>query len=52
MRIWWVIGYDNYYPNSDNFLASFCTEQEAYVFVKEQHRRYNHYDVINIQDRL
>lgn len=54
MKIWWVIGWDNYYPGVDNFCASFSTEEEAEGWIKlERHdHSYENYTVINISGRL
>lgn len=55
MRIWWVLGSDNYYPGIDNFCASFSTEEEARAWIVEEKTKRDHYDyyiVINISERL
>jgi hypothetical protein len=59
MRVWWVIGYDQYYPHPDNFVASFATKDEAKDFIINKNKvdnydnyRSDFYDIINITDRL
>jgi len=58
MKVFWVFGWDQYYPNDDNFLASFDNESDAQRFVTEHSKhyeyrlRYDHYEIVNIADRL
>lgn len=58
MKIWWVLGWDQYYPTYDNFKASFETFEEANEYVeniKKSDGYYyiqDHYEIINIEDRL
>ena len=56
-KVWWVLGYDTYYPSADNFRKSFATEEEAQQYIidiseSESWSRYDIYKVINISDRL
>lgn len=51
MKIFWVLGWDQYYPNDDNFLASFDNENDAQKFV-DSHDRFDYYEIVNISDRL
>lgn len=54
MKIWWVLGWDKYYPGVDNFVKSFSTKEEAEEWIKLE--RHDHscerYDIINISERL
>lgn len=52
MKVWWVLGYDAYYPSVDNFEASFETEKEANEYASKTRTGYQYYEVINIEDRL
>jgi hypothetical protein len=67
MKVFWVLGYDGYYPNSDNFMASFATIEEAQAYADSKPSKYpesddelsdmpwskyDHYQVIDISDRL
>lgn len=55
MKVFWVIGYDWYYPGSDNFEASFETYEEAQAYVEsEKSKEYplDEYEIIDITDRL
>lgn len=54
-KIWWVLGWDSYYPGVDNFIGSFYTEEEAeeYIVLQKSLKRYiENYKVINISNRL
>lgn len=48
MKIWWVVGWDNYYPEAslDNVIDTFATEQEAIEFAGniKQHGHYISYE--------
>lgn len=58
MKVWWVIGWDDYYPGVDNFRSSFASKEEAEEWIKEEieknrsHVECDHYEVINISNRL
>jgi len=55
MKVYWVLGYDQYYPGRDNFNESFETYEEAEAYVeREKTKDYprDYYDIINISDRL
>jgi hypothetical protein len=55
MKVYWVLGYDRYYPGGDNFQASFETHEEAQAYVESEKAKeypYEHYEIINISDRL
>jgi hypothetical protein len=54
MKTWWVLAWDTYYPSSDNFKESFHTQEEAEDYVKEMQESatYDHYDVVDISNRL
>lgn len=61
MKLWWVLGYYHYYPNVDNFRASFETQQEAIEYVTQEstyddaglrNSDYDGYEIINIGHRL
>lgn len=54
MKIWWVLGWDQYYPGVDNFCASFISKEEAQEWIENE--RHDHswdkYTIINISERL
>jgi hypothetical protein len=52
MKIYWVLGYDKYYPSADNFMASFETYEEAAEYAAKRPRNLDYYDVINISHSL
>jgi hypothetical protein len=52
MKVFWVLGWDQYYPRRDNFLASFDNEKDARQFIYEQGDYWDNYEVINISHRL
>jgi len=55
MKVWWVLGSDQYYPSLDNFCASFLTKEEAdqWVWNEQNHdHSLDFYRVINISNRL
>jgi len=55
MKLFWVLGWDNYYPRSDNFLASFDNKDDALKYISDYNKYYDPYDryeIINISDRL
>jgi len=52
MKIYWVLGYDQYYPLADNFMDSFETYEEAAEYAAKRPGNRDHYNVINISDRL
>ena len=58
MKVFWVLGFDTYYPSSDNFEASFETREEAEAFIAGERAKeyesfmYEHYIIIDISDRL
>ena len=58
MKVFWVLGFDTYYPAGDNFEASFETREEAEAFVVGERAKeyesfmYEHYIIINISHRL
>lgn len=56
MKVWWVLGWDDYYPGVDNFCGSFLTEEEADAYIEEQKQtkypKYQRYCVENISERL
>ncbi len=55
MKVFWVLGYDRYYPCGDNFQASFETREEAENYVDIEKRGAwpcDFYDIIDITDRL
>ena len=68
MKIFWVIGYDRYYPSGDNFQKSFETREEAVSYrdyldsIREKRRNgeechedlylFDFYEIIDVSDRL
>jgi hypothetical protein len=52
MKLFWVLGWDQYYPNIDNFLASFDNEADAQEYISQQNKYYDFYKIVNISDRL
>ena len=55
MKVFWVLAWDQYYPNSDNFEKSFATreEAEAWVAAEQNHdHAKDHYKVIDVSHRL
>jgi len=55
MKVFWVLGWDRYYPEEDNFLKSFQTYDEAQEFIDNclvNPNHYDRYDIINISERL
>ena len=52
MKIFWVLGWDHYYPGRDNFLASFDNEGDAQEYISQQNNYYDVYEIVNISDRL
>jgi hypothetical protein len=52
MKIFWVLGWDQYYPCDDNFLASFDNEGDAQEYISLQDKYFDHYEIVNISDRL
>ncbi len=48
MKVWWVVAWDNYYPDEglENVVDTFATEQESMVFAAkiEQHGHYITYE--------
>ena len=56
MKIYWVIGYNRYYPGRDNFRASFETREQAEDYISNLNPSteyvYEKYDIIDISDRL
>jgi hypothetical protein len=56
LKVWWLLGGDNYYPSDDNFIESYLTEKEAYVEkerLEATAKKYGKwYEVINIEGRL
>jgi hypothetical protein len=56
MKIWWVLGWDDYYPGVDNFCSSFLTEDEADAYIEKQKQtrypEHQRYEVVNISNRL
>ena len=57
MKTWWVLGWDTYYPEGDNFINSFEFEYEAIAFANslmalERYERSDHYRIIDVSDRL
>lgn len=57
MKRYWVLGYDIYYPSSDNFMESFETYEEAEAYVESEQakpclERHDRYEIIDIIDRL
>ena len=54
MKIWWVLGWHDYYPDVDNFCESFLTEEEAETWIRNEHHDHScdRYKIINISGRL
>ena len=53
MKIYWVLSYEDYYPEGDNYVASFATLEEAKEYVAAQEvDEYHNYDIVDISDRL
>lgn len=52
LKIWWVLAGENYYPNQDNFLVSFETEEEANAYKEEIKSRYDWIYIIDISSRV
>ena len=56
MKVFWVLGYDWYYPGGDNFEASFETYEEAQAYADNERANavypLDEYEIINITDRL
>ena len=53
MKIYWVLSYEHYYPEGDNYVASFATLEEAKEYVASQEdESYHNYDIVDISDRL
>jgi hypothetical protein len=55
MKMIWVLGFDQYYPNADNFEASFETYEEAEAYVESEKAKdwpHDHYQIVDISDRL
>ena len=54
MNIWWVFGYDNYYPcgGLDDLRGSFPTEEEAKEFASSIYSGWDVVEVINITEHL
>ena len=53
MKIYWVLSYEDYYPEGDNYVASFATLEEAKEYVAAQEvGKYHNYDIVDISDRL
>ena len=59
MKIYWVLSYDNYYPQDDNYEASFATMEEAKEYVVMMTSAsargtgfFDNYDIVDISDRL
>ncbi len=55
MKIYWVLSYDDYYPQGDNYVASFATLEEAKEYVagyKTGSHLFDNYDIVDISDRL
>lgn len=66
MKVYWVLGYERYYPGSDNFQASFETYEEAQAYIENEKAKehthdeddeddvwvYQHYEIIDITDRI
>jgi len=51
LKVWWLLGWDNYYPGVDNWIGSFHSENAA-LKAGLKLTDYQHYKVINIFDRL
>lgn len=55
MKVFWVLGWDQYYPEEDNFLKSFETFDEARKYIDvclENSNYHDRYDIINVSQRL
>ena len=54
MKVYWVLGWDEYYPDIDNWLASFKTREEAleYIVTLNQKKGFECYKVLDISGRL
>lgn len=57
MRVYWVLEWDYYYPNIDNWVASFETEEEAREYINRREEEENteygpNFEIINIEGRL
>lgn len=55
MKVFWVLGWDRYYPEEDNFLKSFETLKEAQKYIDvclQEAHHYDRYDIIDISGRL
>ena len=56
MKVFWVLGWDRYYPEEDNFLKSFETLKEAQKYIDDYSGLsaypYDRYDIIDISGRL
>ena len=55
MKRYWVLSYNQYYPNGDNFEVSFETYEEAEAYVEsEKAKDYprDHYQIVDVIDRL
>lgn len=52
MKVYWVLGWDTYYPRHDNFLDSFDNEETAQEYIFLQDGYYDNYEIVNISDRL
>jgi len=55
MKMYWVLAYYDYYPDVDNYKASFMTREEALEYIVNERNKggsYDKYEVIDISDRL
>ena len=55
MKVFWVLGWDRYYPEEDNFLESFETFGEAQKHIdtcRDISGHFDRYDIIDISGRL
>lgn len=55
MKTWWVLTWDTYYPNVDNFVNSFYTEEQAREYinsVKDDMESCQHFGIIDVSHRL
>jgi hypothetical protein len=55
MRVFWVLGWENYYPSVDNFVNSFYTYEDALEYIKNVDKlewRFQNYEIIDISKRL
>ena len=54
MKVWWVFGYDEYYPGGGlgDLRDSFLTEEEAKEFAKSIYSGWDVVEVINITEYL